>query len=37
MIGPTWREFWLGVVLPTLIFIGALALVVFFTNGCSTS
>jgi hypothetical protein len=32
----SWRDFWLGVALPTVIFIGVLTLVVFLTHGCSS-
>jgi hypothetical protein len=33
MIG--WRDFWLGVALPTVIFMGGLTLLVFLAHGCS--
>ena len=32
----TWRDFFLGVVLPTFLMLGGLTLLIFLTHGCST-
>ena len=30
-----WRDFWLGVALPTVLVMGGLALLIFLVHGCS--